>query len=113
KVRQAVAYAIDRDSIIHRLLRDQARKANALMPPEHWAYNANITVYDHDLQRAMQLLGEAGYTDPDDDGPQTRLRLSIITGTTQLSRNIAAILQDQLRQVGIGLELLSLETATM
>jgi ABC-type transport system substrate-binding protein len=61
----------------------------------------------------MQLLDEAGFADPDGDGPQTRLRLSIITSTTQLSRNIAAILQDQLRQVGIGLELLSLETATM
>src|SRR5205085_6689758 len=42
-----------------------------------------------------------------------RLRLAILTSTAQLSRNIAAILQDQLRQVGIDLELLSLETATM
>src|SRR5689334_3987674 len=109
RVRQAVAYAIDRDTIIHRLLRDQARKANALMPPEHWAYSANITVYDHDQQRAMRLLDEAGLADPDGDGPQTRFRLTIITSTNQLSRNIAAILQDQLRQVGIGLELLSLE----
>ena len=113
KVRQAVAYAIDRDSIIHRLLRDQARKANALMPPEHWAYSSAITVYDHDAQRAMQLLDEAGFPDPDGGGPQTRLRLTIITSTNQLSRNIAAILQDQLRQVGVELELLSLETATM
>jgi len=113
KVRQAVAFAIDRESIIHRLLRDQARKANALLPPEHWAYSANIVVYDHDPQRAMQLLDEAGFPDPDGDGPQTRLRLTIITSTTQLSRNIAAILQDQLRQVGIELELLSLESATM
>ncbi|MFL6278178.1 MAG: ABC transporter substrate-binding protein [Blastocatellia bacterium] len=113
KVRQAVAYAIDRDSIIHRLLRDQARKANTLLPPEHWAYNAGITVYDHDTQRAMQLLDEAGFPDPDGDGPQMRLRLTILISTAQLSRNIAAILQDQLRQVGIDLELLSLENATM
>jgi peptide/nickel transport system substrate-binding protein len=113
KVRQAVAYAIDRDSIIHRLLREQARKANALLPPEHWAYSSTITGYDHDAQRAMRLLDEAGFPDPDGDGPQTRLRLSIITSTNQLSRNIAAILQDQLRQVGIELEMLSLETATM
>ena len=113
KVRQAVAYALDRDSIIHRLLRDQARKANALMPPEHWAYSNHITAYDHDPQRARELLDEAGFPDPDGDGPQTRFRLSILTSTAQLSRNIAAILQDQLRQVGIDLELLSLETATM
>jgi peptide/nickel transport system substrate-binding protein len=73
KIRQAVAYAIDREVIIHRLLRDQARKANAILPPGHWAYNSDVTVYDHDPKRAKQLLDEAGYTDPDGDGRQARL----------------------------------------
>ena len=113
KLRQAVAYAIDRDIIIHRLLRDQARKANAIMPPEHWAYDAALTVYDHDPERAKQLLDEAGFADPDGDGPRTRLTLSMLTTTTQLSRNIASIMQDQLRGVGILLELQSLEPATL
>jgi peptide/nickel transport system substrate-binding protein len=113
KLRQAVAYGIDRDVIIHRLLRDQARKANGIMPPEHWAYNPGVAVYDHDPERAKHLLDEAGLPDPDGDGPGTRLTLTMLTSTTQLSRNIAAIMQDQLRRVGIHLELLSLETATL
>ena len=113
KVRQAVAYGIDREVIIHRLLRDQARKANAIMPPEHWAYNPNVTVYDHDPERAKELLDEAGYIDPDGDGPRPRLTLTMLTTTTQLSRNIASIMQDQLRGVGIQLELQSLESATL
>jgi len=113
KLRQAVAYGIDRDVIIHRLLRDQARKANAIMPPEHWAYDQAITTYDHDPERAKQLLDEAGFRDPDGDGPRPRLTLTMLTTTTQLSRNIAAIMQDQLRRVGIHLELQSLETATL
>src|SRR6185369_296463 len=113
KVRQAVAFGIDRDVIIHRLLRDQARKANGVMPPEHWAYDHNVIVYDHDPERAKQLLDEAGFPDPDGDGPQPRLTLTILTSTVQLSRNIASIMQDQLRRVGIQLELNSLESATL
>ena len=113
KLRQAVAYGIDREVIIHRLLRDQARKANTIMPPEHWAYDHGVTVYDHDPERAKQLLDEAGLTDPDGDGPRSRLTITMLTTTTQLSRNIAAIMQDQLRRVGIQLELQSLEPATL
>jgi peptide/nickel transport system substrate-binding protein len=113
KLRQAVAYGIDREVIIHRLLRDQARKANGIMPPEHWAYDHGIAVYDHDPERAKQLLDEAGFQDPDGDGPRPRLTLTMLTSTTQLSRNIAAIMQDQVRRVGIHLDLQSLETATL
>lgn len=113
KVRQAIAYGIDRDVIIHRLLRDQARKANAIMPPGHWAYDANVAAYDPDQERAKQLLDEAGFPDPDGDGPRPRLTLTMLTTTTQLSRNIASIMQDQLRRVGIQLELQSLESATL
>jgi ABC-type transport system substrate-binding protein len=83
------------------------------MPPEHWAYDQAITAYDHDPERAKQLLDEAGFRDPDGDGPRPRLTLTMLTTTTQLSRNIAAIMQDQLRRVGIHLELQSLETATL
>jgi peptide/nickel transport system substrate-binding protein len=113
KVRQAVAYGIDREVIIHRLLRDQAKRANAIMPEGHWAYEPEVTVYDHDPERAKQLLDEAGFRDPDGDGPRARLTLTMLTTTTQLSRNIASIMQDQLRRVGIQLELQSLEPATL
>ena len=113
KVRQAVAYAIDTDVIIHRLLRDQAGRANAILPPSHWAYEPGITSYDYNPERAKQLLDEAGLGDPDGDGPQTRFSIRLMTTTTQLSRNIAAIMQDQFRRVGIDLKLESFESATL
>ncbi len=112
-VRKAIAFAIDREVIIDRLLRKQARRAEAILPPNHWAYGNDITVYDHNIERAKQLLDEAGFADPDGDGPQSRFALTLMTTTNQLSRNIAAILQDQLRRAGIGLELQSLEFATL
>ena len=113
KVRQAIACAIEPEVIIHRLLRDQARRANAIMPPEHWAYDRNVTVYNNDPERAKTLLDEAGYTDVDREGPEPRLTLKLMTSTQQLSRNIGSILQEQLRAVGIRLELESLELATL
>ena len=113
KVRQAIAYAIEPEVIIHRLLRDQARRAYAVMPPEHWAYEKSITTYPHDPEMSKQLLDEAGYDDVDGEGPQPRLTLKLMTSTAQLSRNLASILQEQLRAVGIGLELESLELPTL
>src|SRR6266478_2358058 len=47
------------------------------------------------------------------DRRRTRVTLTMLTTTTQLSRNIASIMQDQLRRVGIQLELQSLESATL
>lgn len=111
-VRKAIAYGINRDVVIDQLLRGQARKANAIMPPEQWAYNHDVTVYDYEPERAKALLDEAGLRDPDGDGPQPRFALSMLTQTSQLSRNIAAILQDQLRRIGVHLELESLESQT-
>jgi peptide/nickel transport system substrate-binding protein len=113
KLRQAVACAIDREIIISRLLRNQATRSEAILPIKHWAYEKSITVYEHDIERAKQLLDEAGFPDPDGDGGQRRLSIGLMTTTTQISRNIAAILQDQLRRVGIDLKLESFEFATL
>src|SRR6185295_2530231 len=49
----------------------------------------------------------------DGEGAEPRLTLKLMTSTAQLSRNIGSILQEQLRAVGIRLELESLELATL
>lgn len=112
KARQAISYAIDRETIIARLLLGQARRADSILPPEQWAYEPTLTTYHHDPDRAQELLDEAGFRDPDGEGPEPRFTLSLMTLTTQLSRNIAAIAQEQLRRVGVNLELQSFEPAT-
>jgi peptide/nickel transport system substrate-binding protein len=60
KVRQAIAYAIDRDKIINELLFGQAKIAQSILPMESWAY-APGTEYRYDPAKARQLLSESGY----------------------------------------------------
>lgn len=60
RVRQAVAYAIDREAIVRELLLNQARVAHSILPEQSWAY-APGQVYNFDPKRAEQILDEAGY----------------------------------------------------
>jgi ABC-type transport system substrate-binding protein len=108
RVRRALAYAIERQPIIHYLLRDFARPADSLLPPESWAYDPNVAHYDHDPERARQLLESAGY--PAVNG--VRFHLTMKTGTEESTRLLAAVLQQQLREVGIVLDIRTFEFAT-
>lgn len=109
EVRQAIAYAIDREPIIRYLWRNQARPAESLLPPNHWAFEPATRHYPHDPARARALLDAAGLK-PGRDG--VRCVLTLKTSTEETSRLVAAILQEQLRRVGIQLNLRSYEFAT-
>jgi len=109
RVRQALACALDRGPIIHYLMRDMARPASSVLPPQHWAYNPNAPVYAHDPAKARVLLDEAGYR-PGSDG--VRFRLTMKTSTEESTRLLAAVLQQQFREVGIALDIRSFEFAT-
>jgi peptide/nickel transport system substrate-binding protein len=112
RVRHAIAYAIDRDAIIHDLRRGLARPAAGLVPDLGWAYEPNVRRFTYDPERAKRLLDEAGYRDPDGDGPLPRLRLSLKTSTNEETRLQSAVIQEDLRRVGIDLDLRSYEFAT-
>ncbi len=69
RVRRAIAYAMNRPLIIATLLRGEARPADSLLPPNHWAYNGNVTHYPYDPARARSLLEAAGYKPGRDGDP--------------------------------------------
>ncbi|MFZ0286609.1 MAG: ABC transporter substrate-binding protein [Terriglobales bacterium] len=108
RVRQALAYAIDRQPIIHYLLRDFARPAASLLPPESWAYDSNVKHYDYSPERARQLLEDAGH--PAVNG--VRFHLTMKTSTEESTRLLAAVLQQQLQDVGVVLDIRTFEFAT-
>lgn len=108
RVRQALAYAIDRPPILHYLWRDTARPANSILPPQHWAYDDQIPNYPYDPVKARALLDAAGY--PIKNG--ARFHLTIKSSTDEAPRIIASVLQQQLRAVGIELDIRTYEFAT-
>jgi ABC-type transport system substrate-binding protein len=108
RVRQAIAYALDRRPMIEYLWRVQAQPARSVLPPQSWAYNGDVPAYEHDPERARQLLDAAGY--PAVNG--VRFHITMKTSTDENTRLMVAVMQQQLREVGIALDIRSFEFAT-
>ena len=113
RVRQAIGHAIDRQAIVDHLRRGLATVADSMLPPTNWAHEPNVLVLDYDPERAKALLDEAGFRDPDGDGPRSRLFLSYKTTSTEFPRLQAAVIQQNLRDVGIDVDVRSYEFATL
>jgi peptide/nickel transport system substrate-binding protein len=109
RVRQALAYAIDRGAVLHYLFGDEGRLADSVLPPQHWAYNGNVAHYPYDPGKANQVLDAAGYARGSNG---VRFHLTMKTSTEETTRLLAAVMQQQLRQVGIALDIRSFEFAT-
>jgi peptide/nickel transport system substrate-binding protein len=112
RVRHAIGYAINREAIIKYMRRGLARPASGLLPDQAWAFEPDVHRFTHDPDRARRLLDDAGYRDPDGDGPQPRIRLSLKISTNEETRLQSTVVQEDLRRVGIELELRSYEFAT-
>jgi peptide/nickel transport system substrate-binding protein len=109
RVRQALAYAIDRRPMLEYLWRGFATPAASVLPKQSWAYNDDVARYDYDPPRARQLLDEAGY--PVVNG--IRFHLTMKTSTSEeTARLVTAVLQQQLREVNIAVDIRTFEFAT-
>ncbi|MGB8063633.1 MAG: ABC transporter substrate-binding protein [Candidatus Sulfotelmatobacter sp.] len=108
RVRQAIAYALDRRPMIEYLWRGEAEPARSILPAQSWAYNGDVPAYEHDPEKAKQLLDAAGYPAVDD----VRFHITMKTSTDPNTRLMVAVMQQQLREVGIVLDIRSFEFAT-
>ncbi|MDI6823517.1 MAG: peptide-binding protein [Bacillota bacterium] len=118
RVRQAIAHAIDRGSIVKSLLRGYGKVINCPMPAPYWAYNDKAPGYAFDRAKAVQLLEEAGWK----LNPQTKIRekdgkkleFELIYPTGNLVRMQAApVVQQGLAAVGIKVNLQALDFPTL
>ncbi|MEM7253921.1 MAG: ABC transporter substrate-binding protein [Pseudomonadota bacterium] len=92
-VREAIAYALDRDAILEHVFKGGARPASALLVPGHWAGHATLPSLDHNLERARALLSEAGFPNGVD--------VVYKTSADAFRVRLASIIQHQLGRVGI------------
>lgn len=102
RVRQAMNYAIDVESIIENVLNGLARRIDNPLLPEAFGYAAT-PVYSYDLDKARSLLAEAGYP----DGFEMEL------DTQPPLKEIAEILAGQLSAVGINAKVNIMERAAL
>ncbi len=108
RVRQAIASAIDRRPLLQYIWRGFAQPASSVLPIQSWAYAPDVTGFTYDPEKARQVLDAAGY--PLTNG--VRFRLTMKTSTEESTRLLAAVLQQQLRDVGIALDIRTFESAT-
>lgn len=101
KVRQAISYAIDRESIIEGVYDGVGTPAKGPLAPGVFGYDENVEGISYDPERAKELLAEAGYEDGID--------LSIWTNDSPERVNTAVYLQEALQEVGINLTVEQLE----
>ena len=115
KVRQAIAYAIDRESLIKNLLLGLGKIAHSIIPEESWAYSPGQS-YSYNPAMAKRLLDEAGFPDPDGDGPKMRFNKPIVyklSGSSVSGRQYAGVIQNYLKEVGIPVDIQTSEQNTL
>ena len=110
EVRQALAYATDRATLIRYLIHGQAQVATGELPSTHWAYEGNVTQYTCNPARAEKLLDAAGFPRQQNG---VRLHLTLKASTEERARLLGSALQDQWHRIGIELEIRPLEQATL
>ena len=71
EVRKAMAHAIDKDTLVDRVLAGVGKRAETIVPSPDPSWVPELTedqVYEFDLDKARSILEEAGYKDTDGDG---------------------------------------------
>ena len=104
-VRRALAHAVDVPSMVRYILYGHGLQSTGIFTPQMWFFDPSITPLAHDLEKARQLLAEAGWK-PGADGilqkNGERFSFTLITNNgNEVRRDIATLAQDGLKKLGI------------
>ena len=101
KFRQAIASALDLDIIVEAVFEGGADVANTLIAPSVFGHNNNLKPWERDIEKAKALLAEAGITGT--------VNAKMWVNDNKIRQDIAIILQDQLREIGVNLSIETIE----
>jgi peptide/nickel transport system substrate-binding protein len=110
RVRQAIAMGFDRETLVKDLLLGLTKVAVTYWDNTPYA-NPDLEPWPYDPVKAQELLDEAGWVDSDGDGIRDKdgveLVLTYGTTTREVRQDTQAVAQQQLAQIGVGLELMN------
>ncbi|WP_405170456.1 ABC transporter substrate-binding protein [Paenibacillus sp. FSL H8-0280] len=105
KVRQAIAYAMNRQLIVDQLLKGQGELVDGMLGQNHPYYNKEIPLYGYDPEKAKALLEEAGW-----DFNQT-IEFVVPTGN-KIREQASDIIAENLKAVGLKVQVTKLDFPT-
>ena len=109
KVRRALAHAVNVPEMIKYILYGHGTQSTGIFTPKMWFFDSAVTPLVYDPEEARRLLAEAGWK-PGEDGilqkDGQRFAFTLITNNgNEIRRDIATLVQDDLRKLGIEVEI--------
>lgn len=117
-VRQAMAFALDRQKMISDILEGEGILEDAPMPPASWAYTSKgVTSYSYNPAKSVDILEKAGYRKGNDgiyakDGTRLSYTLIVQTGNP-VYESLALVIQKELKDIGIEVKPEFIESSVM
>ena len=117
RVRRAFQYATDKDQLISLVLKGLGKKAYAPNAPVSWAYSDDVHKYEYNLEKAKNLLAEAGWKlnsrgIREKDGQKLEFLILLNQGNKERER-AAIILQQQYKKIGAKVKIRVLEWSAL
>lgn len=117
RIRRALTMCVPVEAVINDLYHGTARAMTGPFTPDDWAYNPTVPALRYDLAAAKQAFTSAGWLDTNGDGVLDkggrpfRISLLIMTGSAT-ARQLAQMVQQELKKVGVDLEIEMMDGAT-
>ena len=113
-LRKAVAYAIDRETMVKKVLNGVPEASGHFLHPEFTDGPSKEKPYFYDSQLAKEALAAAGFKDTNGDGIVEKdgkpVKLRLLTKSTKTDTDVAVFVQNNLKQVGIDVEIKALDS---